>query len=70
VAFSALLALLYATGLRCAEAQQLKGTDIDSQRMVVHVREGKGYLSADTLHRLIVAELEVLPILRTGNRPS
>src|SRR6516225_5728943 len=30
------------TGLRCAEVQQLKVTDIDSQRMVVHVREGKG----------------------------
>jgi len=38
----ALLALLYDTGLRCAEAQQLKVTDIDSQRMVVQVREGKG----------------------------
>jgi len=38
----ALLALLYDTGLRCAEAQQLKVTDIDSQRMFVHVREGKG----------------------------
>jgi site-specific recombinase XerD len=38
----ALLATMYATGLRCAEGQQLKGTDIDSQRMVIHVREGKG----------------------------
>jgi integrase/recombinase XerD len=38
----ALLATVYATGLRCAEVQQLKVTDIDSQRMVVHVREGKG----------------------------
>jgi len=38
----ALLATMYATGLRCAEVQQLKVTDIDSQRMVVHVREGKG----------------------------
>ena len=36
----ALLALLYATGLRSAVAQQLKVTDIDSQRMLVHVREG------------------------------
>jgi site-specific recombinase XerD len=38
----ALLATLYSTGLRCAEAQQLKVSDIDSQSMVVHVREGKG----------------------------
>ena len=38
----AVLATMYATGLRCAEVQQLKVTDIDSQRMVIQVREGKG----------------------------
>jgi integrase len=37
-----LLATLYDTGLRCAEAQQLKVTDIDSRRMVVHVRRARG----------------------------
>ena len=38
----ALLATMYDTGLRCAEVQQLKVSDIDSPRMLVHVREGKG----------------------------
>jgi site-specific recombinase XerD len=33
---------LYATGARRAEAAHLKVGDIDSQRMVVHIRGGKG----------------------------
>jgi len=33
---------LYATGARNAELTHLKATDIDSQRMVVHIRGGKG----------------------------
>src|SRR6266480_4481851 len=36
-----LLMTLYATGARNAELTHLKATDIDSQRMVVHIRGGK-----------------------------
>ncbi len=33
---------MYATGLRLAEATHLKAEDIDSERMILHVRRGKG----------------------------
>jgi integrase/recombinase XerD len=36
------LMTLYATGARRAEVARLKISDIDSQRMVVHIRGGKG----------------------------
>jgi site-specific recombinase XerD len=37
-----LLMTLYATGARRAEVAHLKINDIDSQRMVIHIRGGKG----------------------------
>jgi integrase/recombinase XerD len=40
---------LYATGLRRAELCRLKVADIDSERMVIHVREGKGGRDRDVL---------------------
>jgi integrase/recombinase XerD len=36
------LMTMYATGLRVSEAIRLRAADIDSQRMLVHVRQGKG----------------------------
>ena len=53
-----LLMTLYATGARRAEVAHLKVSDIDSQRMVIHIRGGKGrkhrdvMLSPKLLHEL------------------
>ncbi len=44
-----LLMTLYATGLRRAELARLKVTDVDSQRMVVHVQGGKGRKDRDVM---------------------
>lgn len=42
-----MLATLYATGLRSKELRLLKVSDIDSQRMVLHIRNGKGQVPRD-----------------------
>ena len=42
-----LMATLYATGLRCDEVRRLQVGDIDSQRMLIHVRMGKGRIPRD-----------------------
>jgi site-specific recombinase XerD len=44
-----LLMTLYATGLRCAELTHLKVSDVDSKRMVIHVRGGKGRKDRDVM---------------------
>jgi site-specific recombinase XerD len=44
-----MLMTLYATGLRRAELCHLKVADIDSERMVIHVHQGKGSRDRDVL---------------------
>jgi site-specific recombinase XerD len=45
----AVLAVLYGSGLRVAEATQLKPSDIDARRNVLWVRQGKGRKDRQTL---------------------
>ena len=42
-----ILLVLYATGIRRTEASLLKVSDIDSERMVIHIRQGKGSRDRD-----------------------
>jgi len=44
-----LLMTLYATGVRRAELTHLKISDVDSQRMVIHVQGGKGRKDRDVM---------------------
>ncbi len=55
----AILATLYTTGLRVSELCNLKGTDIDSGRMVIQVRQGKGKRD-----RFVGLSPDLLPLLR------
>ena len=42
-----ILMVLYGTGIRRTEASQLKVSDIDSERMVIHIQRGKGSRDRD-----------------------
>ncbi len=57
---------LYATGVRRLELTQLEIQDIDSERMVVHVRNGKGGKDRDVMlsEQLLVALREYVRGLR------
>lgn len=57
--YRALLATMYAAGLRVSEACHLRAEDVDSQRMVLLVRDGKGGKD-----RLTVLSPRLLDLLR------
>jgi integrase/recombinase XerD len=57
--YQALLMTAYAAGLRISEVIGLTASDIDSQRMLIHVRQGKGKKD-----RYVMLSAKLLTILR------
>jgi integrase/recombinase XerD len=51
-----MLATLYATGRRSQELRLLPVSDIDSQRMILHIRHGKGQVPRDLLLSPVLLE--------------
>ena len=55
----AIVSVIYSAGLRIGELLALKKTDIDSERMLIHVRDGKGKKD-----RFTILSKKVLELLR------
>jgi integrase/recombinase XerD len=63
-----IMATLYATGMRLNELRLLKVEDIDSKRMLIHIRNGKGQTPRDV--NLSPALLERLRIYWRWRKPK
>ncbi|HET8839307.1 MAG TPA: tyrosine-type recombinase/integrase [Flavobacteriaceae bacterium] len=63
-----LLSLIYSAGLRIGEALSLKASDIDSQRMLIHIKNAKGKKDRYTL--LSVHFLKLLRSYEQTYRPT
>lgn len=68
VKHKALLMTLYGSGLRVSEVANLRPGDIDSRRMLIHVRLGKG--AKDRMTKLSPRLLEVLREYWRASRPK
>lgn len=64
----ALMMVLYGAGLRVSEACQLEPADIDSHRMVIHVRQGKGQKDRDVMLSAVL--LDTLRQYWKAERPA
>jgi len=64
----AILTIMYSSGLRRMELLQLKPADIDSERMLIKVKQGKGRKDRYTL--LSTKALELLRLHYRFNRPK
>jgi integrase/recombinase XerD len=63
-----MLMVLYSTGMRSAELLQLHVADIDSRRMLIHIRHGKG--GRDPYVQLSPTLLETLRVYYRWMRPK
>jgi integrase/recombinase XerD len=68
IKYRAALMVCYGAGLRISEAARLKVSDLDSKRMVIRVREGKG--GKDRYTMLSPRLLEVLRCYWRATRPT